>query len=253
MNDILNEPISIDNPTENKQEEKAVRIAIIADESGSMFGAAKATVDAINKYLDEQKDKVEPILVSVYTFNSATGVKNRFRSVDAKSAPRLFRNNDLFENKDIDPILVYAPAGNTPLYDAIAEVISTETTGTPTLLVILTDGLENASKEYNLDRIKELIKKQEDEEWSFVFLMAGLSRQLAEDYSASLMGRNYVGATMSYEKGTEHAAFDALDSATQTWEASNRAAMKVGAKLDATKLTKNFFAEGTRDIKNKKK
>jgi hypothetical protein len=109
--------------------------------------------------------------------------------------------------------------------------------------------MENASKEYNHDRIQELIKKQEDEEWTFVFLMAGLTRRDAEAYSASLMGRGYVGGTMNYEKGMEDVAFQSLACSTANWGVANRAAMRAGVKASSAKLAENFYDEGSRDIK----
>jgi len=241
VTDILNEPITIDEPNKN-----AVRISILLDESGSMLSVAKATIDALNKYVDEQKTSDNLVLVSLYTFNSTTGVKNRFRSVTANSAPRIFRNNDLFENPQLEEHLIYAPSGNTPLYDAIAEVISTESTGVPTLVVILSDGAENSSKEYTLEKVQALIKGQEAEKWSFVFLMAGLERSTATLYTSQIMGRDYSGSTMTYSKGAEQAAFTTLTNSTKIWGDINRSA--VGVTLDADQLAKSFFANT--DIKN---
>ncbi len=66
MHDILNEPITTDKPITSKS---AVRIAVLVDESGSMLGAAEATVNSLNSYLDEQATNDDPTLVSLYTKN----------------------------------------------------------------------------------------------------------------------------------------------------------------------------------------
>ncbi len=135
----------------------------------------------------------------------------------------------------------------------MASVISEETTGTPTLVVILTDGYENASKEYpRLENIQTLIKKQEDDGWTFTYLMAGLSREEAVAYTSRIMNRAYDGATMSYEKGAEDVAVLGLVSSTRSWGERARTATASGAKLDAKTMTKNFYAADVRDIKKKK-
>ena len=249
MHQILNEPIQIDRPTDNKS---TVRVAIIVDESGSMLGATEATVNSLNAYLDEQATNNDPTVVSLYTFNSNTGVLDRFRSVNAKDSPRLKRNNDLFENPDIDRKLIYAPTGGTPLYDAIATVISEETTGIPTLVVVLTDGYENSSKEYpRLADIQTLIKKQEDEGWTFTFLCAGLSREESVSYTSNLMGRDYGAATMTYEKGAEDQAIRGLAISTRSWDTETRHRAATGEKLDVKKFTDQFYAANVRDVKKK--
>lgn len=249
MHPILNEPIHIDQPADKKP---TVRVAILIDESGSMLGASEATVNSINSYLDEQATTDDSTVVSLYTFNGNTGVLNRFRSVNAKESPRLKRNNDLFENPNLDPILIYAPKGGTPLYDAIASVISDETTGVPTLVVVLTDGFENASREHRLADIQTLIKKQEDEGWTFTYLMAGLSREESVAYTSNLMGRDYDGATMTYEKGAETDAIRGLACSTRSWgsEVKHRAAS--GATIDVKKFSAGFYSADVRDIKKKK-
>lgn len=252
MTDIIDEPIAIEATEALPEDTETVRIAILVDESGSMLSATESTVKSLNSYLDEQAQSDKPVMVSLYTFESNQGVRNRFRGVDAKATPRMFRNNDLFDNPELDRNLIYAPSGNTPLFDAIAAVINTETDGTPTLIVILTDGEENASREYpSLDSIQALIKQQEEQGWTFVFMMAGLSRTASESYTRNLMGRDYVGATMTYEKGMEHRAFIGLATASANWSVGAREVKTSGGIIDTATVTQDFFSEEQRDIKKK--
>ena len=44
-------------------------------------------------------------------------------------------------------------------------------------MCILTDGQENASKEYNYSQIKDLIKQAEDKDYEIVFLASGIDAQ----------------------------------------------------------------------------
>lgn len=49
------------------------------------------------------------------------------------------------------------------------------------ILVVMTDGLENESREFNYEKIKEMIKHQEEKySWQFVFLGADIDTQQAE-------------------------------------------------------------------------
>jgi hypothetical protein len=78
----------------------------------------------------------------------------------------------------------YQPRGNTALLDAIGRTINTvgeRLDHTPeqerpgkVLIVILTDGLENASKEFSLEQINQMIQHQREVySWEFIFLGAG--------------------------------------------------------------------------------
>lgn len=236
MDDILNQPIQIDNPSQD-----VVRIAILIDESGSMISAADDTIKNINGYLDEQATSDKQTIVSLYTFNSDTGVKERFVGVNAKDTSRLTRGGNLN----------YAPAGGTPLYDAIGKLVSLETKDdVPTLVVILTDGAENASKEIRSRAdVQTVIKQQEEKGWSFVWLMAGLSLAESVNYSSTIMGRAYEGGTMAYAKGMESQAFRGLADSTAVWDMNAREIKIKGGVINAQEMTKNFYAEGTRDIK----
>ena len=247
MEDILNEPIQIDSPV---QTEDVVRIAVLIDESGSMLSAADDTIKNVNGYLDEQATGDKPVIVSLYTFNGDTGVKERFVGVNAKEAPRMSRISADKEGK-----YVYSPRGGTPLYDAIGKVVSLETKDdVPTLVVILTDGAENASREIRSRAdIQTVIKQQEDKGWSFVWLMAGLSLAESVNYASSIMGRSYEGATMAYAKGMEAEAFRGLASSTASWDMAAREIKTSGGTISAQNMTKNFFDEGVRDIKKEKK
>jgi Mg-chelatase subunit ChlD len=65
------------------------------------------------------------------------------------------------------------PGGCTALLDAVGRTIDNMINQEgKTLVVILTDGLENSIKEYKLDQIKEKIKYRRDAGWEFIFLVA---------------------------------------------------------------------------------
>jgi hypothetical protein len=114
---------------------------------------------------------------------------------------------------------LYEPRGSTPLFDAIGECA--RRTGTVTdrgvTMVIITDGQENASKEFDLATIKSLIAAKEKEGWTFVFIGADI-----DAYSTgSLLGVS-AAATVSYKKGLESQMYTNTARATMNRAADNR-------------------------------
>ena len=94
----------------------------------------------------------------------------------------LIDGEDLDAGTDLDPAR-YIPRGNTPLYDAVgrmiakidAEIVGRADAGKPIedqVVVIVTDGYENASREFSGRMISELIEARKLRTWAFVFLGA---------------------------------------------------------------------------------
>lgn len=146
---------------------KVNHIALVIDRSGSMQGIRQETINSINEQLDvleDSKDDQED-RVTVVTFNG---------KVDA---PRFFPLNERFTEED------YEPRGSTALLDAIGKTVDMfqqvevkKYEDAAYLLVILSDGEENASKEYTREQIKSVIKELEEQgNWTFTFIGASKS------------------------------------------------------------------------------
>ena len=144
---------------------KRVFNLIIVDESGSMsiirdqaFAGMNETIETIITMQSEHKDIEQR--VSLITFDSGH-FKVHFDNVTADRAHRL-------------DYASYNPCGATPLYDAIGKGISRVNAFTTpednVLVTIITDGLENCSKEYNLRMVKNLIEKLKKQNWTFAFI-----------------------------------------------------------------------------------
>ena len=124
-------------------------LVIIIDKSGSMHGLEKDVVGGYNALIEEQRKEGETIVTSLF-FND--NVKFVHEGVDIK------------EVKPLDG-RQYQPSGCTALLDAIGDAISLikakhsklkeEELPEHTIFSIMTDGLENASREYSYKRIKE--------------------------------------------------------------------------------------------------
>jgi hypothetical protein len=143
---------------------KPMMVSIILDETGSMMVRKTETICAFNEYIGSLKQFKYPVSVTLTKFNS-TKVEVVYTDTDIQKVPEL--NNE-----------TYRPDELTPLYDAIGLTINTLYSGKQVdknksvLIVILTDGQENASKTYTQQEIFDLIKTKKEKGWTFVFMGA---------------------------------------------------------------------------------
>ncbi|EJF08512.1 VWA domain-containing protein, partial [Pontibacter sp. BAB1700] len=148
---------------------KKVYNLIVLDESGSMESIKQSTISGFNEVVQTIKGAKDnhpeqEHFISLVTFNS-DGIKTKLYNVPVS------------ELEEINSKL-YQPNAMTPLFDAIG--ISTtrlhndlsEETDTHVLVTILTDGLENASKEYTAAQIKQMIDKLQSKGWTFTYIGA---------------------------------------------------------------------------------
>ena len=152
-------------------ESKYLKIVFVIDESGSMQGSNSDVIGGFNSFVERQKtENTGKITVSLYKFNNLVT-----RVITNKSAAKV-RN---LTNED------YTPSGFTALYDAIGQAIhetdkllsglNEKERPDKVMVVIITDGEENASKEFSATAIKSVISTHEELlHWSFIFLGSGL-------------------------------------------------------------------------------
>jgi hypothetical protein len=161
-------------------------ISIVVDRSGSMESIMGDMEGAIKHFLDEQKKVDGKCTVSLYEFDYAYNP--------------VYENVPVKETKDY----VLNPRGATALNDAIGRTINSlgakysnmpedERPG-KIFFIVVTDGHENASKEFTAAKIKEMVKHQSDVyNWSFVYLGANQDAVL----NGSQLGFN-VDNSMTY-------------------------------------------------------
>lgn len=141
-------------------------IGIVLDKSGSMGAIRKDTVGGFNTFIEDQKKEQGEAKLSLITFNEK--LENVYKYKDIQT---------------ISELTNYVPAGLTALYDGIGTMIDTlkgnidgrdeDEKPEKVIIVIITDGFENASKEYDSKTIKNKIKELEDNEnWAFIYLGA---------------------------------------------------------------------------------
>jgi len=135
-------------------------IVMILDRSGSMSSIKESTIASFNNFIQEQRKLPYPATVSLYQFDDR--FETVYENMDLKEVP--FLNDD-----------TYQPRASTALYDAIGKTISRLEKGKRVLISIITDGQENASREYNDSQIHNMITDyREKYNWQFAFLGVGI-------------------------------------------------------------------------------
>lgn len=143
---------------------KGIAVYVALDRSGSMSGERWThAIDSINEYINGLKGEKIEGSVSVVAFDYGQAMRLE-TIVDEQSIA-------YYEPMSHD---VTRPSGMTPLYDAAANVMdrALERNSERTVVVIMTDGEENSSKEYTQSKIKDKVKTLTDKKWEVLFLGA---------------------------------------------------------------------------------
>lgn len=177
-----------------------VEIIAITDRSGSMANIRDAAISGYNAFLDEQCTVPGEARVSHFLFDDR--YETLHEAKDISNAVRLSPFN-------------FVPRDYTALYDAIGKTLMTEgeriakeSWADKVIVTILTDGQENASKEYTAARVKEMIEHASKHNWHFVFLAAnqdafatgaqmGISRATTMNFAADAVGTQSAYRSMS--------------------------------------------------------
>lgn len=152
-----------------------IYVTFVLDETGSMAGSVRITMSRFNEYIDELKQtkESEKVRFSLLRFNSG---KMEYQYEKAKL-------------EDVKELTDYTPSNGTPLYDAIGNAISSVPgDAKESVLVVLTDGHENSSKEYTHENIKDLLNEKRKLGWETIFLAAGID--MVEARRISTQGNN---------------------------------------------------------------
>lgn len=173
-------------------------VAALLDRSGSMNAIADDTRGGFDSFITKEGESDGSTVVTLAQFD------DQYELVYS-SKPIV----------DVPP-LVLQPRGTTALYDAVGRLVTEvgaelaalpedDRPGSVTVLV-MTDGHENASKEWTNTAVRELIAKQErDYQWDFVFLGSnidavevGADLGFARDKSMTYVSTT-VGVTAAFD------------------------------------------------------
>ena len=183
-----------------KKKNNIVDVVFILDRSGSMGGLESDTIGGFNSMLEKQRKIEGKAFITTVLFDDQYELLH--------DRVNIAKVNNITEKE-------YFVRGSTALLDAIGKTIAKEKAIQDTLgknekadkvlFVIITDGLENASREYNSSTVKKLIETQKEKYgWEFLFLGAnidaietantlGINAERAVNYKSDSIGtkKNY--------------------------------------------------------------
>ncbi len=172
-----------------------VHVGIVLDRSGSMEDCRTDAIGAVNSYLRQVKDdKDMEAHVSLIIFDSQ-GIDVIRDHVPAGGCAELAASE-------------YQPRASTPLLDAVGHGVALldkrKTAGERCILAVMTDGLENASREYTKETLKALLdRKQKEDGWLVLYLGAGhdawaqASAMGLQAGNVASFAKSHVGASMA--------------------------------------------------------
>ena len=171
-------------------------IIFLLDRSGSMSGSENNTINSYNSYLSKQKKNKYLTKITTILFDDQYEI--------------LFNRENIKEVKYLTNKEYYV-RGCTALYDAIGKTINfySRQIKNKVLFIIITDGLENASREFDKLRIKQLIQNHPN--WEFIYLGANI-----DTYSEATKIGIKESNIASYQKTKKgfNDLFEAVDEAT---------------------------------------
>jgi len=200
-------------------------LVFIIDRSGSMHGLEGDTVGGFNATLEKQRALEGEVLVSTILFDHTFKVLHDRVSLNLISE---------MTEKD------YCVGGSTALMDALGNTINhigtihkyarEEDIPEHTVFVIITDGMENSSRSFDSEQVKDMIEEKKNRNgWEFIFLAAnidaassaekiGIDRTRTADYKATHAGTEEV-----YRMACRAISFkrEARDLSSEEWKSTS--------------------------------
>lgn len=146
-------------------------ITVILDRTGSMEAIRDDTIGGFNTFLQQQKEESGKATLTLVQFDTQDSYEVIHKFKPIADVPELDRRT-------------YVPRAATPLLDAMGRGINDleksladmKKSDRPTriVLVIITDGKENSSREFKKRQIEKMVRQKTEEGWQFVFLSADL-------------------------------------------------------------------------------
>ena len=192
-----------DTTVAEKPKNNTTELVFILDRSGSMGGLEKDTIGGFNSLIEKQKKQEGKCFVTTVLFDHEQQTLH-----------------DRVELQSVKPLTDedYTVRGCTALIDAIGCTVKhiedihryqrPDDVPANTMFVITTDGMENASKEYTADKVREMIEQKKEQGWEFLFIGAnidavrtakgfGIRADRAVNYHADSKGTSVVYETVS--------------------------------------------------------
>lgn len=180
-----------------EEKEKIEHVLFVLDKSGSMERIRKETLDGVNEQVQELKKSEKGIttFVSLVTFDSEV----KFLRWNVPLA----EFQDLKEEE-------YVPDGMTAMLDGVGQSVSrlrnetkNSTNDVSHLVIIVSDGAENASSEYNWNTVAEIISKAKEEHWTVTYM--GANQDLSQVTKSLGIDQGNVSTWVTTTDGTNWA------------------------------------------------
>lgn len=152
-------------------EQACTHITVILDRTGSMESIKDDVIGGFNSFLETQRATPGRATLTLVQFDSQDPFEVVYSRKDINDAPPLTAAS-------------YIPRASTPLLDALGRgmadldaaiaVSSADTRPDKVIFAVVTDGMENASREFSRAAIQQMIAERKARGWQFVFLSADL-------------------------------------------------------------------------------
>ena len=194
----------------------AVTVQVVLDRSGSMSSIRGATIEGFNAFLAEQR-ALAGARFGLTQFDHDGGkpcIDVVYADVPVESVAPLTE-------------ATYRPRGGTPLYDAIGVTIAAlegRNLSGRVVFVIITDGEENQSREWNDKTVLAKIAEKRAAGWEFVYIGANV-----DAYVASAALGIPAQSTLQYDSTdlSTKRAFAGVSRATTSYRSGHTAAMRI--------------------------
>lgn len=217
---------------------KKILISFIQDRSGSMSSVWEETLNGFKTYIadmqsDQQKDNEVEYLFSLTTFD--TQIDTPYLGIAIAKV-------------DGDALKKYGPRGSTALYDAVGKTLQAidddkGLTFDKAIVVIVTDGKENSSREWSKTALHAAIDERiKRGNWTFTYL--GTQPETWNDASSLGVG---VGASATYDAANAHDTYRTMAFASANMSRSINASSKSFLHDNTTRAMRSAVKMSTQD------
>ncbi len=179
----------------------SVELFVIADRSGSMTSTVIEAVGGFNNFIKEQKALPGEAFLSLVLYDDKYD---------------LYHDHLPIADVPVLTVEQYAPMGYTATYDAVGRSLAKleELNPEKAIVMIITDGGENASREYTKEMVAAKVKAAEDRGWEIVFLAQNMDAQAA---GSSLGIQRGITATLSFGAKGMNEAYNTMSVAASAY------------------------------------
>ena len=212
-------------------------ITVILDRTGSMEEIRDDVIGGFNAFLASQKAEPGEMTLTLVQFDSQNPYEVIHNFKPIAEVPQLDRET-------------FVPRGSTPLLDAMGMGMNDlekrlhrmpeDARPERVVMVIVTDGQENASQEFRKHQIEKMIRHHQDADvWQFIFLSADLKAITdAHDYGIPR------GATMAFDKSAKGNASMWASTSAQVSDYRQKRTNKIDFTEEDRKKQEDTEAEG---------